>query len=291
MGAVRIMVRALVVVWLLLGAWGCVSSSEEPSTTGEEQTLQLPGGVELVLLRIPAGSFVMGSPEGERERFTDEVAHRVTLTRPFLLGRTEVTQAQWRAVMGALPSEPCRPCVEDPDHPVTCVDFTEVAGPGGFMERLGRHLEATGQATGAAVRLPTEAEWEYAARAGTTTRYHFGDALGCGDGCEWCAELDRHMVWCGNDRDCTEPVASRQPNPWGLYDMHGNAWEWVADRLGRYGPEPVTDPVGPERGSHHIIRGGSWVNQACACRSAARNADAVTHRGDVLGFRVAMTAR
>ncbi len=274
---------------LALAYLGCTSGRAGLPSVDRAAVLMLPGDVPLTLIRVPAGTFTMGSPAEERSRFTDELQHQVTITKELYLGEHEVTQAQWLALMGQLPAGKCNPCAIGPTYPLTCISYRELTSPDGFFDRLNRHLAGSGQSELVPVRLPTEAEWEYAARAGTTTRFGFGDALGCSDESEYCAELDQFMVWTGNERGCAEPVGSRKPNRLGLYDMHGNVWEWVADRLGRYPVEAVTDPTGPTSGTYYVIRGGSWVNQACACRSAARQGDSIDHHGDVLGFRVAIS--
>ena len=138
----------------------------------EEVTVTLPGGVPLVLVKVPAGTFQMGSPAGERgDVFGNETHHQVTLTQDYYLGKTEITQAQWEAVMGTPMRTECGNLSVGDDFPVYCVTWNRIAGPGGFIEKLNAHLETD------AFRLPTEAEWERAARADTTTRYSHGDAL------------------------------------------------------------------------------------------------------------------
>ncbi|MFH1463374.1 MAG: SUMF1/EgtB/PvdO family nonheme iron enzyme [Pseudomonadota bacterium] len=205
---------------------------------------------------LAAGEFPMGSPEGVGEE-DEHPRHMVTLTRPFSLGRTTVTRAQYRAF------DPAHACPGWDDHPVTEVDW--------FAARL--------FAAWVGGRLPAEAEWEYACRAGTET------AWSCGDGR---AELGRHAWYGKNSRDEAYPVATRHPNPWGLYDMHGNVWEWTACRgYRRYSAEPVGDPVGPAAGPWREVRGGSFWDSAGGCRSACRNGRRPGDRSRALGFRVA----
>jgi formylglycine-generating enzyme required for sulfatase activity len=237
------------------------------------------------MLRIPAGSFMMGSPDTERGRRAGEgPQHPVTLTQGFYLGEDEVTRRQWRAVMGANPSS-LAACGDD--CPVETVSWNDIAGAGGFLEKLNQHLASTGQPGAGKLRLPTEAEWEYGARAGAVTRFTFGDNLSCDDSCGACQLADEYMWWCGNaDRD-PHPAGGRKPNAFGLHDMNGNVWELVQDWFGLYPSSPQTDPSGPAAGSFRTIRGGGFASDAFYCRSAYRDgwpADAVSSS---IGFRLA----
>jgi hypothetical protein len=206
-------------------------------------------------------------------------------------------------------------------RPLSCVSWDQINGPGGFVEKLNQHLETTG------FRLPTEAEWEWAARAATTTRYAHGDVLECNDEC-YDSELGAcddghypHMWYCGLGRfTCVEVdpdnpttclkfdvvpqmqgVGRTEPNAFGLYDMHGNVWEWVQDRYGDYSPEDVTDPTGPTVGTDRVIRGGSWIGEARLSRSAFRDSANPETIGintiskffvgtDGFGFRIAISS-
>ncbi len=242
----------------------------------DEITLTLPGDVPLTLLRIPAGSFLMGSAESERGRHpTSETQHHVTLTRDYYIGKYEVTQQQWVAVMGSNPATDDGVGDSYPAHDVT---WDMVAGPGGFIDTLNQHLAATGQSGTAVVRLPTEAEWEHAARAGTTGIFSFGDDSSCGiDECSVCALYNQYMWWCANaawpaSPEGTQPVGGKQPNPWGLYDMHGNVWEWTADWYVRHDATALVDPTGPATGEYRVLRGGDWNSYPSNCRSASRTA-------------------
>lgn len=254
----------------------------------EELIISLPGGVPLVLARIPAGSFLMGSPAGERSREENEgPQHQVTLTRDLFVGKTEVAQGQWKAVMGSLPNQDCGLG----DYRSVCqVSWAAIAGPGGFLERLNNHLQATGQVGTKTLRLLTEAEWEYAARAGTTSRFSFGDVLSCDDQCGACANASAHAWWCGNNSpEGVKPVAEKRPNGFGLYDIHGNLWEWVHDFMGPYGSGPQVDPVGPSSGPGRVARGGSFPGNLASCRSARRLLGDPNSAFPYVGFRVVLS--
>ena len=220
--------------------------------------LDLGGGVLMEMVLIPAGRFMMG--EGARQ-------HEVALSKPFYLGVTEVTQAQYEAVMGANPSE-----YKDATTPVESVSWDDAAQ---FCKRLS---EKTRQA----VRLPTEAEWEYACRADTQNEFSFGDDP---------SALGDYAWHGGNSRNHPHPVGRKKPNAWGLYDMHGNVHEWCADWYGEYPKRPVTtDPTGPASGTVRVLRGGSWgydkpVNFRCADRQVSTPADRFRRNG----FRVAVS--
>jgi formylglycine-generating enzyme required for sulfatase activity len=199
-------------------------------------TLDLGKGVTMKLALIRPGKFTMGSPDSEQDRRDKEgPQHEVVITKPFYMGATEVTQAQYEAVMGTNPSK-----YRGPTNPVENVSWEDA---GEFCRKLS-------EKTGKAVRLPTEAEWEYACRAGTKTRFSFGDSdSDLGD-----------YAWCGrNSGGKTNPVGRKKPNPWGLYDMHGNVGEWCADWYGSYSIKASTDPQGAGSGDRRVSRGLSWV--------------------------------
>jgi len=258
--------------------------------SGAGLQLALPGGGLLDLVRIPAGTFQMGSPESERGRATAEDLHQVTLTQDYFIGWTEVTQSQWEAVVGdPMPSD-CGDYGSGPAHPAYCVSWNDVAGPGGFLELLNAHLVATGQPAG--LRLPTDAEWERAARAETQTRFSHGDVLDCDDSCGACAAHSEAMWWCGDQPTyaCQE-TASRLPNGYGLADLHGNVWEWVSDWYQEsLGTTAVENPTGPASGTEKVYRGGSWASDAHNCRSAVRFGIDPSSRINSIGFRVARSA-
>ena len=220
-------------------------------------------GMEFV--RIEAGSFVMGSPENEEGREADERQHEVRISRPFYLGKYEVTQGEWEAVVGPNPSH-FRECgARCPVENVSWYDAQE------FI----RQLQWREAERGHRYRLPTEAEWEYAARAGTTAARY--------------GELDGIAWWEGNSRKRLRPVGGKGANAWGLQDMLGNVWEWVGDRDGEYPTEGTTDPRGLGAGSARVNRGGSWNGSARHVRSAHRRYDSPGYRHDDLGFRLART--
>jgi len=270
----------------------CRWSSTQPAAdcSGAGLTLVLPGGGFLDLVRIPAGTFLMGSPETERGRTGAEDLHPVTLTHDYFIGWTEVTQSQWQAVVGDPMPTDCGDYGSGPAHPVYCVSWNDVASPGGFLDLLNAHLVATGQPAG--LRLPTDAEWERAARAETQTRFSHGDALDCDDACGACAEHSEAMWWCGDQPTYTcQETASRLPNGFSLNDLHGNVWELVNDWYQEsLGTDAVTDPTGPESGEAKIFRGGGWPSEAANCRSAVRLAIVPGMRVNSIGFRVAKTA-
>jgi formylglycine-generating enzyme required for sulfatase activity len=251
-----------------------------------EKDSSFTNSVGMQFVRIPAGSFVMGSPDSDPEaRDFEKPQHPVTISKPFYIGRYEVTQEQWEAVMGSNPytldrSNPfyglpgMAERITRPNHPAT-VSWNDAQA---FISRLN---EREG---GNRYRLPTEAEWEYAARAGTTTPYSFGDNK---------AALGRH-AWFGEDFNSggTHPVGQKMPNAWGLYDVHGNAWEWVQDWFDPryYARSPPTDPTGPNQGSKRVVRGGSWHTTSTSWRTAFRRDYEPNYRGISIGFRLLRTA-
>jgi formylglycine-generating enzyme required for sulfatase activity len=216
---------------------------------------------------IGPGTFMMGSPEDEPERSSDETLHQVTLTRGFWLGATACTQSMWEAVMGDNPSYFKQKDGEN--RPVEQVSWEDCAA---FLARANEFLPDGG------FRLPTEAEWEYACRAGTTTPYSFGDSI--------TPELVNYWAE-GEKRRETVGVKALPCNAWGLYQMHGNVWEWCSDWRGDYSGEPVDDPQGPRKGVDRVVRGGSWNAEPRRCRSAYRRALRPGYRYRHLGFRLA----
>jgi len=230
-----------VVLTLYSSGWG-----QSPARWFGSNEWRSPLGIDFVL--IQPGSFTMGSTMGDDD---EKPLHRVTISKPFYLGKYEVTQGQWQAVMGSNPSL----FKGDPNLPVEYVDWWEVQA---FI----RKLNARDGGQGYEYRLPSEAQWEYAARAGSTMAYSFGDNA---------SQLGDYAWYRDNAGNKTHPVGQKRPNTWGLYDMHGNVWEWVQDWYGDYAAAVVSDPAGPATGSVRVLRGGGWCGYAESCRSAARH--------------------
>ncbi|NLW85679.1 MAG: SUMF1/EgtB/PvdO family nonheme iron enzyme [Planctomycetes bacterium] len=236
----------------------------------KELTLDLGGGVSMKLVLIPAGRFMMGSPSNEKDRDGDEGPQRqVTISKPFYMGVYEVTQAQYEAVMGNNPSH-----FKGANNPVEQVSWNDATE---FCRRLS-------QRTGKTVRLPTEAEWEYACRAGTTTRFYYGDDPDY-------RQLGEYAWYNTNSNSRTQPVGQKRPNAFGLYDMHGNVYEWCSDWFAdSYANANNTNPTGPASGSRRVLRGGSWICYPRLCRSALRYWFSPVHRGSYYGFRVVVVS-
>ncbi|MDQ1275515.1 MAG: hypothetical protein QG610_1089 [Euryarchaeota archaeon] len=215
---------------------------------------------------IPAGEFYMGSSSEEKGRSDCESpVHRVTIKNPFYIGKTPVTQRQWKTIMGTSPSN-----FKDEARPVEFVSWEEIQE---FIKKLNA-IENTTK-----YRLPSEAEWEYACRAGTHSRYFFGDDE---------SKLGEYAWHVSNAGRKTHPVGRKKPNPWGLYDMHGNVWELVQDRWHENYSESPSDGSAWEDGnsSNRVSRGGSWYCDSDFCRSAARfSREPEKHLGN-LGFRL-----
>ena len=283
--------------WLALA--DCLEEQGDPLRAELTRITRLPGGnqwraVELMISRvrpcvptftnsigmrlalIPAGKFRMGSSEDETGRGDDEgPQHDVEITRPFWMGVYPVTQEEYEMIMGVNPSQ-----FKGVRSPVELVSWDDAV----------RFCWALGKREGKSYRLPTEAEWEFACRAGSTTPYYVGSD-----------ERAAHMAgWCsGSARGRTHPVGEKVPNAWGLHDMHGNVWEWCADwyrsyelwcaasdHRGGYHVIAQTNPSGPTYGSFRVTRGGSWVAKVSDCRSASRFWHDPMYRLDSLGFRV-----
>ena len=234
------------------------------------------GWTGMSLIELPPGRFTMGSADTEAGRNDDETLHDVEITRSFLMGQHEVTQQEWRTVMGTSPS---RFGTCGPRCPVENVTFDDVQQ---FLAKLNARAEAL------RYRLPTEAEWEYACRASTTGPFSTGENLTTAQ-----ANYNGRQPYgaspAGEFRQKTAPVGTFPLNPWGLADMHGNVWEWTSDWYGRYGESAVAniDPHGPSAGEKRVIRGGSWFFDANSARCALRYTHAPRDKGFSLGFRVA----
>jgi formylglycine-generating enzyme required for sulfatase activity len=251
-------------------AWPFVDLyARTPCILYQRQPVAQPGEVSIAqgieFVWIPPGRFWMGSPTRELGHEDDERLHIVTLRYGFWMSRYEITRAQWEAVMGLNPSRP----PGKPDEPITGVLWQDCRD---FLGNLNTVRDAS-------FRLPTETEWEYACRALTTGTYSFeGDA----------AQLAEHGWFADNSERKARPVGQKTPNAWGLYDMHGNVWEWCEDWYGPYPTGRVIDPTGPVSGTYHVIRGGACDSPPEDCRSAARNffMEGYFHDTHVLGFRV-----
>ncbi|MFO7713332.1 formylglycine-generating enzyme family protein [Desulfosarcina sp.] len=267
-----------------------IASPLPEASAGSEGKKTNSLGMEFVWLA--PGSFDMGSPPGEANRDDDERQHRVTLTRGFYMQTTEVTVGQWRRFTretghrseaetdggayvwsGKEWEKKAGTYWDSPgfsqadSHPVTCVSWNDVQAFIGWLNGKGE----------GAYRLPTEAEWEYAARAGSTGRFCFGDSD---------SGLDPYAWHGGNSGRRTHPAGTRQPNVWGLHDMHGNGWEWCQDLYGDYPSGAVTDPAGPSSGESRVLRGGCWDERARHCRSANREGLEPGARLNYFGFRL-----
>ncbi len=237
------------------------------------QTVTLAEGVDMTFAWIPPGTFLMGSPEGEADRFEDEMQHRVTLSRGFYLGIHAVTQAQWQAVMGDNPSR-----FRGKKRPVEMVSWEDCqAFCTKLSERDGKHCG-----------LPSEAEWEYACRAGTTTPFHFGETIST-DQANYNGNYPYNKGEKGEYRNRTMSVGSFPPNAWGLFDMHGNVWEWCQDEYTSYEDQNTKSILDTENKGENarVLRGGSWYYYAWNCRAASRSRDAPGYRYGINGFRVA----
>ena len=236
----------------------------------KELTLDLGKGAKLELVLIPAGEFLMGSPDSDKEAFDwEKPQHRVRITKPFYLGKYLVTQEQWEAVMGGNPS-----LSKGPKTPVEMVSWEDCQQ---FLDKL----NAKSAAGGGKFQLPSEAQWEYACRAGSSTRYCFGDDE---------AGLDEYAWYDKNSGHKTHPVGEKKPNAWGLYDVHGIAEQWCADWYdkGYYKNSPTDDPTGAATGARRVIRGNSGGRAAEDCRSAGRSGDGPGGRHMYLGLRVSL---
>jgi formylglycine-generating enzyme required for sulfatase activity len=270
--------KSYAVASAVLAALGSLTlATAQPSTPAggntknppKEYTADLGGGVKMEMVLIPAGEFMMGSPDSDRAASSDEKPqHRVRITQPFYMGKYPVTQEQWTAVMGDNPSH----SVKGPKNPVEWVSWSDCLR---FLRQLNE------KAGGGKWVFPTEAQWEYACRAGSTTIFCFGDDE---------SGLADYGWFDKNSGGKSHPVGEKKPNAWGLYDMHGNVWQWVLDWYdpGYYAHSPTDDPTGPATGTDRVSHGGCWYSSARSARSANHGRIEPDHHGSHLGFRAAM---
>ena len=269
--------------FLLMASLDAVPASQQPN--------EITNSIGMKLALIPAGKFMMGLPKDEKERGDNEEQHEVSITRPFYLGVYVVTQAEYEKVMGNNPSyfsakDTGKDSVKDMDtsrFPVETVSWDDAVA---FCKKLSELPEE--KKAGRVYRLPTEAEWEYACRAGTKTVFHYGDSLSSRQ-----ANFNGEYPYGGADKGPflarTAKVGSYAANGFGLYDMHGNVWEWCQDwhDANYYKNSPREDPPGPAQASARVVRGGGWGDHGGDCRSAGRIGGEPGFRGSGLGFRVA----
>ena len=244
---------------MLLGLMGALAVMAQEVKPGKTEVIDLGNDVKLEMVLIPAGKFIMGSPESEKGRRTTETQHEVTITKPYYMGKYEVTQEQWESVMGNNPSIRNKGA----KLPVTNVSW----------EDCQEFIKKVNVKTNGGYRLPTEAEWEFACRAGTIKAYSFGN------------NQTRDDANIGGDSIKT--VGSYKPNAFGLYDLHGNVWEWCEDWSGFYPAGAVTDPKGPATGAGRVLRGGSFNGNGSRARSSSRVNYTPTVRLANNGFRLA----
>lgn len=257
----------VVVVGLVI--WKVATDDNDNSQDGSEsgaapanKVTLMTNSIGMTLARIPAGEFLMGSSSYSRET----AVHSVTLGADYWIGQHEVTQDEYRHVMGTSPAG-----FQGGARPVERVSWEDASE---FCRRLGAQEQKT-------YRLPTEAEWEYACRAGSRAAFCYGDDD---------TRLGEFAWYDASAGAKTHPVGSRKPNAWGIYDMHGNVWEWCQDWYGDdfYSTGPSTDPKGPSTGEYRVLRGGCWYNRPVFCRSARRDFNRPDYRDDGIGFRVVL---
>ena len=268
---------AVVVVLCALGIWALTSNSEEQTTNSVEQAQNNTGqggpyktftvnGVSFDMAKVEAGTFTMGATDGDVDAYGwEKPAHQVTITKDYYMGKTEVTQALWTAVMGSNPSY-----FKGDNKPVEQVSWNDCQE---FISKLN-------SLTGKTFRLPTEAEWEFAARGGNNSRHY-----------KYSGSDNLHEVgwYTDNSSNTTHDVATKQPNELGIYDMSGNVWEWCQDWYGEYSSNAQYDPAGPMSGSDRVRRGGGWSYDAGYCRSSYRDYSCPDFRFYILGFRLCLS--
>jgi len=265
----------VVAAWLVVVSGGLAQETKQETKTdaalqdsikagAEKVTLDLSAGVQMELTLIRPGSFMMGDAKGGDD---EKPVHKVTITKPFYVGKYKVTQQQWEAVMGSNPSE-----VKEPKNPVEHVSWEDCEA---FLKKFNEKFGSKS----IKFSLPTEAQWEYVCRAGSSTQYCFGDNE---------ADLGRYAWFINNSKGKIHPVGEKRPNAWGLYDVHGDTWEWCADWYNKeyYKSSPASDPTGPASGAFRVCRGSSWDNLAPDCRCGFRLFDMPSDRFPYLGLRI-----
>jgi len=266
-------VRSVLFSLLLIALAGCEGHKVALPDDYRETTVNLPGGATMEMVWIEPGTFTMGAPDTEEGRWEDEgPQHEVEITQGFYLGKYELTQGQWESVMGTRPWAGKDDVRENRNHPAVYISWYDV-------QRL---IAKLNEVEGSAVyRLPTEAEWEYACRAGTTTRWSFGeDESELGDYAWYWENAENAGEWYAHE------VGMRLPNPWGLYDVHGNVLEWVQDWYGLYLRGRQVDPTGSSTGSNRVRRGGGFGLYDRGMRSANRDGGLPTDRFPEFGVRL-----
>lgn len=248
-----------------------MTPSPTPILIPQSETITIPltnlpvDAKPLEMVLIPAGTFMMGSPDNEVGRENDEgPQHQVTLTKSFYMGKYEVTQAQWLVMMESNPSD-----FKGNNRPVENVSWDDCQS---FIQKLNQLEQGT-------FRLPTEAEWEYSCRAGTTTRYYWGDDQNY-------SQIGQHAWYPNNSSSQTQEVGLKLPNAWGLFDMSGNVWEWCQDGYGKYTSNPQVDPIGVIASSGSLLRGGACWYSIWYCRSASRYHRFPLSGNELLGLRL-----
>lgn len=273
----------ITIIFLLFIAGLVYGQHENPYSKQLTVTLDvLPKDAKpLELILVEKGTFIMGCPVDERGRVGREwQPHEVEITKSFYLGKYEITQAQWTAMMGVNPAADMGTGDNYPVYNVSWDDTQE------FIQKLNQLNQGV-------FRLPTEAEWEMACRAGTRTRYSFGDALDSGDVKEFSEEYHRYMWWGGTNGqhgypEGTKEVGLKLPNSWGFYDMHGNVWEWCQDyfHIPKNPNSKRIDPVITQESEHRVMKGGAWMSYALHLRSSDRSLTKPHEHGNYLGLRI-----
>jgi sulfatase modifying factor 1 len=263
----------LLLLMLLIGCNDSTQTEQATEATAEQPVESITQPLDRKFNKIPAGTFLMGSPETEEGRRDIETQHKVTITKAFYMQTTEVTQSQWKEVMGTEPWKGKSYVKEGPNYAATYISWDDAVA---YCKKLSEKESVT-------YRLPTEAEWEYACRAGTQTTWSFGDDEASLGDYAW-HDKNAYDI----DEKYAHEVGLKKPNAFGLYDMHGNVFEWCHDYRGDdyYKQSPAKDPPGPTSGSSRVLRGGSWPDDTRFSRSAFRLRYVADDRDDFNGFRL-----